>query len=155
MLIPKPPSPAMPIDRRDQWEKVGGFLDSMRQEGLTPDKVTFNTAIAAVASSGRCQMAFSLLAEMERGGLKPDQVSLLFGNVARLRGPRASLIVDFHQPQSEPSRVAISSRSVAIPICILRSLRGVVGVSHPRRSHGLTRGLFSRDVVFRSATTAF
>ena len=46
----------------------------MRQDGLTPDKVTFNTAIAAVASSGQCQMAFSLLAEMERGGLKPDQV---------------------------------------------------------------------------------
>lgn len=46
----------------------------MRSEGLTPDKVTFNTAIAAVASSGRCQTAFSLLAEMDKAGLKPDQV---------------------------------------------------------------------------------
>lgn len=46
----------------------------MRREGLTPDKVTFNTAIAAVASSGQCRMAFTLLAEMEKEGLKPDQV---------------------------------------------------------------------------------
>lgn len=67
--------PGTPIGRRGQWREVGEFLDSMRQDGLTPDKVTFNTAIAAVASSGQCQMAFSLLAEIERGGLKPDQVS--------------------------------------------------------------------------------
>lgn len=46
----------------------------MRREGLTPDKVTFNTAIAAVASSGQCRTAFALLAEMEKEGLKPDQV---------------------------------------------------------------------------------
>lgn len=46
----------------------------MRGEGLTPDKVTFNTAISAVASSGQCRTAFALLAEMEKEGLKPDQV---------------------------------------------------------------------------------
>lgn len=71
--MPCPPR-LLPNSRRGQWKEVGQFLESMRQEGLTPDKVTFNTAIAAVASSGQCQMAFSLLAEMEREGLKPDQV---------------------------------------------------------------------------------
>ena len=70
------PCPSRPPNSRGQWKQVGEFLESMRQEGLTPDKVTFNTAIAAVASSGQCQMAFSLLAEMEREGLNPDQVSL-------------------------------------------------------------------------------
>ncbi|CAM9250790.1 unnamed protein product [Hapterophycus canaliculatus] len=47
----------------------------MRREGLTPDKVTFNTAIKAVSSSGQCEKAFSLLAEMKKEGLKPDQIS--------------------------------------------------------------------------------
>lgn len=72
---PNPPLPATPVDSRGRWEEVQGFLESMRNDGLTPDKVTFNTAIAAVASSGQCQVAFSLLAEMKKEGLKPDQVT--------------------------------------------------------------------------------
>lgn len=49
----------------------------MREEDLTPDKVTFNTAIKAVADNGQCDVAFSLLAEMKNEGLTPDQVTLL------------------------------------------------------------------------------
>lgn len=68
------PTPTTYYKSRGLWKEAVGFFDVMKEEGLTPDKVTFNTAIAAVASSGRCQTAFSLLAEMNKEGLKPDQV---------------------------------------------------------------------------------
>lgn len=50
-------------------------MSEMKREGMTPDKVTFNTAIAAVGSNGQWEKAGSLLAEMKANGLKSDPVS--------------------------------------------------------------------------------
>lgn len=67
------PLPRCPYSRGLPKE-VEGLLKTMRREGLTPDKVTFNTAIKAVSSSGQWEKAFSFLSEMKKEGLKPDQV---------------------------------------------------------------------------------
>lgn len=60
--------------RRGEWGQVPGFLDSMRREGIKPDKVTLNTAIAAVGAGGQWETAMSILAEMKAAGLSPDAV---------------------------------------------------------------------------------
>lgn len=64
-----------PLDRRGKWSRVVEILDDMRREGLSPDRVTFSTAIAAVGASGQWETATSLLAEMKEAGVSPDAVS--------------------------------------------------------------------------------
>lgn len=76
-IQPYPRRRSFPARSRGLWEEVQGFLETMREEDLTPDTVTFNTAIKAVADNGQCDVAFSLLAEMKNEGLTPDQVTLL------------------------------------------------------------------------------
>lgn len=52
-------------------------MSEMKREGMTPDKVTFNTAIAAVGSNGQWEKAGYLLAEMKANGLQSDPVSAI------------------------------------------------------------------------------
>ena len=61
--------------RRGDWCRVLDFMSEMRREGIPPDRVTFNTAIAAVGASGQWQTAGALLQEMKADGIQPDPVS--------------------------------------------------------------------------------
>lgn len=55
----------------------------MRQEGIKPDKVTLNTAIAAVGAGGKWETAMSIMAEMKAAGLSPDAVRYVSGAILR------------------------------------------------------------------------
>lgn len=50
------------------------LLAEMRDAGLRPDRVTFNTAIAALGTGGQWQLATLMLDEMNAAGLPPDTV---------------------------------------------------------------------------------
>lgn len=57
---------------------MGVFLEKMKREGLSPDRLTYNTAIAAFAFGRQADMALSLLEEMNAVGLSPDAVNTSF-----------------------------------------------------------------------------
>lgn len=81
--------------RRGEWGQVPGFLDSMRRAGINPDKVTFNTAIAAVGAGGEWETAMSILAEMKAAGLSPDAVrekrGVLLQRISRMVEPTSPM----------------------------------------------------------------
>ena len=55
----------------------------MRREGIKPDKVTLNTAIAAVGAGGQWETAMSIMGEMKAAGLSPDAVRYVRGALLR------------------------------------------------------------------------
>lgn len=60
------------------WWLVLGLMSEMRENGLTPDEVTFSTAVTACGRAGEWERALSLLDEMatERECLTPDVVAI-------------------------------------------------------------------------------
>jgi pentatricopeptide repeat protein len=47
----------------------------MKQEGCSPNSVTYNTLLGVLIRAGRCRAALQALAEMKEKDLEPDEVT--------------------------------------------------------------------------------
>lgn len=56
----------------DQRRLALELVDEMRSEGLSPDHVTYGSAVSAMAKAGQWVRALSLLREMMEEGLAPN-----------------------------------------------------------------------------------
>ncbi|XP_020248733.1 pentatricopeptide repeat-containing protein At1g20230-like [Asparagus officinalis] len=60
----------------DKIVEALGLVESMKEDGFTPDVITYNTVLAGYARNGRKDEAFKLLSEMSQVGPKPNVISM-------------------------------------------------------------------------------
>ncbi|KAJ6817088.1 pentatricopeptide repeat-containing protein-like [Iris pallida] len=134
-------------------DEIGEALEllvSMKEGGLEPDVVTYNTFLAAYARKGKKQEAFELMSEMSERGLRPNVVSV------------NALISGFHRSglNTEALRVfrtqfseGVSVRPNAVSVTSLLSVCTDLQLRHlGKEIHGyVTRNEFESSIFVSSA----
>ena len=77
-------------ERGGQWEEAEMLLQEMQALGLSPDRVTYNTAIAAAARAAQWEQSLRLLDAMRAGGKATPGRVVVLGGDARVRQGRAA-----------------------------------------------------------------
>merc|ERR1712176_529483 len=102
----------------------------MRRVGVTLDVASFNAAISACEKAGKTQAAVSLLEEMRREDVPPDEISLnptheirrlsASGSWYNVSGPCMVLTnLQVHLPQSRSGDQALGTMYLGPAWCIL------------------------------------
>jgi len=63
------------MGKTDDWEQALDLLDEMRQRGIAPNVITYNSAITAAGKGKQSATAVALIRRMREEGIEPDSIT--------------------------------------------------------------------------------